>query len=123
MIFINSLLSSIDEIGECDIEELLSDYTDYYMKQYDNNRFIEKNNSPYNKIEYLSDEKSMKQNMLANPFEKFERKRFMYYSKDLGKIAFNSDLWQKLIENNDLGKLNTKMREDLIEYIKTFGNN
>lgn len=27
--------------------------------------------------------------MLTNPFEKFERKRFLYYSKDLGVISMN----------------------------------
>ena len=36
--------------------------------------------------------------MLTNPFEKFERKRFLYYSKDLNVISMNHALFTKLNE-------------------------
>ena len=37
--------------------------------------------------------------MLTNPFEKYERKRFLYLSKDLNVISFNMALWNKLDES------------------------
>ena len=32
----------------------------------------------------------------GNPFEKFERKRFVYYSKDLNMLSFHPALWEQL---------------------------
>ena len=33
--------------------------------------------------------------LLDNPFEKFERKRFVMYSKDLNIVEFNPTLWSQ----------------------------
>lgn len=49
--------------------------------------------------------------MLTNPFEKFERKRFMYYSKDLGVIALNQALFSKLTQD-DVELILKQMEED-----------
>ena len=38
----------------------------------------------------------MKKSLLENPFEKFERKRFVYFSKDLNILSFNPNLWEKM---------------------------
>lgn len=35
--------------------------------------------------------------MLTNPFEKFERKRFLYYSKDLSVISMNHALYSQIL--------------------------
>jgi hypothetical protein len=40
----------------------------------------------------------LKTSILSNPFEKFERKRFVYYSKDLSMISFNPSLWKQMTE-------------------------
>jgi len=120
IIFILSLLKNINENGECKIDNLLSDYINYYIQKHENNEFIEKSNSPYVRLEYLKDKILMKRNMLINPFEKFERKRFMYYSKDLGEIAINTNLWNKLLQNNDIERLKNKMEEDLKKYTNNY---
>lgn len=53
--------------------------------------------------------------MLANPFEKFERKRFMYYSKELGVISMNHALHAKLTLE-DYHSIKQQMRDDLEAY-------
>ena len=53
--------------------------------------------------------------MLRNPFEKFERKRFMYYSKDLGVISLNHALLAKL-SNDDFLAIQEQMQADLEAY-------
>ena len=53
--------------------------------------------------------------MLTNPFEKFERKRFLYYSKDLGVISMNHALLEKL-NADDFEKEKKQMNEDLHNY-------
>ena len=57
--------------------------------------------------------------MLTNPFEKFERKRFMYYSKDLSVIALNQVLCSKLIKE-DVGLIFKQMEEDKENYYMNF---
>ena len=52
---------------------------------------VDRSSCPYNE-ETLKNRKMIKSNMLTNPFEKFERKRFLYISKDLGVISMNHDL-------------------------------
>lgn len=48
--------------------------------------------------------------MLTNPFEKFERKRFLYYSKDLSIIAMNHALYSKMTKE-DWVELNHKCKK------------
>ena len=56
---------------------------------------IDRSTCPYNK-QMLSDSKAICRNMLTNPFEKFERKRFLYFSKDLSVISMNHTLYSKM---------------------------
>ena len=58
--------------------------------------------------------------MLTNPFEKFERKRFLYYSKDLSIISMNHALFDKLTKD-DYEKIEKQMREDLENYYSDMG--
>jgi hypothetical protein len=58
----------------------------------------------------------MKTSMLSNPFEKFERKRFLYHDKDLAKIAIHHRIWDDLVENGGMERLRRKMEEDLVGY-------
>lgn len=53
--------------------------------------------------------------MLTNPFEKFERKCFLYYSKDLGVISMNHALLEKL-NADDFETIKKQMNEDLHNY-------
>lgn len=53
--------------------------------------------------------------MLTNPFEKFERKRFLYYSKDLSVISMNHALYSQMTEGNW-----TRVKEQLTEDLKNY---
>ena len=63
----------------------------------------------------MKDRKYIKSNMLTNPFEKFERKRFLYYSKDLNVISMNHALFIKM-SKQDFEKVKVQMEEDLEKY-------
>ena len=58
--------------------------------------------------------------MLTNPFEKFERKRFLYYSKDLNIISMNHALFSKMT-NEDWDRVRTQMQADLEDYYASMG--
>mgnify|MGYP000294173828 CR=1 FL=1 len=71
-------------------------------------------------IEMLKDRKAVQRNMLTNPFEKFERKRFLYYSKDLSVISMNHALFGQMKEE-DWERVRRQMREDLRKYYDGMG--
>jgi len=48
--------------------------------------------------------------MLTNPFEKFERKRFLYHSKELGVIFMNHALFAWM-EEDDFQRVKEQMED------------
>ena len=58
--------------------------------------------------------------MLTNPFEKFERKRFLYHSKDLGVISMNHALFSRM-EEPDFRRVKAQMEKDLEKYYGEMG--
>lgn len=118
MYFILSLLECVDDTGDAYVIEVLNKYQNFYLERNTKGLVVDKSNSPYNSIEFIKDDKGMKESMLTNPFEKFERKRFMYYNKDLAKISIHHRIWEDFVENGGLLKLKDKMISDIDTYYK-----
>ena len=114
MPFLLSFIKHMDLMGDAKIEDVLTDYIKFYKNRIEQGLPVDRPTCPYNK-DTLQDRKLIKRNMLTNPFEKFERKRFMYYSKDLGVISMNHALLEKL-NKDDLEKIKHQMNEDLHNY-------
>lgn len=114
MPFLLSFIDHMDTIGDAKIEDVLTDYIAFYQNRIDKGLPVDRPSCPYN-AETLKDRKLIKSSMLTNPFEKFERKRFMYYSKDLGVISLNHALLAKMSER-EWERVKRQMREDLERY-------
>lgn len=114
MPFLLSFIDHMDTIGDAKIEDVLTDYIAFYQDRIDKGLPVDRPSCPYN-AENLKDRKMIKSSMLTNPFEKFERKRFMYYSKDLGVISLNHELLAKM-SGEDWERVKRQMREDLERY-------
>ena len=114
MPFLLSFIDHMDTIGDAKIEDVLTDYIAFYQDRIDKGLPVDRPSCPYN-AETLKDRKMIKSSMLTNPFEKFERKRFMYYSKELGVISLNHALLAKMSEG-DWERVKGQMREDLERY-------
>ena len=114
MPFLLSLISHLNSTGDASIDEVLDDYIAFYQDRIDKGLVVDKPTCPYNK-ETITNRKMIKENMLSNPFEKFERKRFMYYSKDLSMISMNQALFKRLTET-DYDAIRKQMNEDLVQY-------
>lgn len=120
MPFMLAFLKHVNSIGDARIEDVLTDYIAFYEDRIARGLPVDRATCPYN-AETLKDRKLIKANMLTNPFEKFERKRFLYQSKDLGVISMNHGLWAQM-EAEDLDRLEMQMREDLERYYKNLGD-
>jgi len=118
LIFMLSFLKAINKDGEADTNNVLDYYKKFYLDRIKLNLEIDKRNCIYNK-DYLDDIVKIKQSMFNNPFEKYERKRFIYQCKDLNKIAFNPTLWEKL-SKVDLKVIKKTYIEHLEEYYQNY---
>lgn len=116
MPFLLSFLKNRNSIGDADIEDVLSDYIAFYEERIQRGLPVDRPSCPYNS-ETLKDRKIIKSNMLTNPFEKFERKRFLYYSKDLNMISMNHALLSRM-EEADFQRVEEQMQEDIRTYYR-----
>ena len=116
MPFLLSFIDHMDTIGDAKIEDVLTDYIAFYQDRIDKGLPVDRTSCPYN-AETLKDRKMINSSMLTTPFEKFERKRCMYYSTDLGVISLNHALLAKMSEG-DWERVKRQMKEDLERYYK-----
>lgn len=119
MPFVLSFLKNMDTIGDAKIDDVLIDYIAFYESRIAKGLPVDRASCPYNEHN-LKDKKIIRTSMLTNPFEKFERKRFLYISKDLGVISMNHALFSKM-EQADFKKVKDQMENDLKNYYKDMG--
>lgn len=119
MPFMLAVVKYIDSIGDAKIDDVLDDYIAFYQDRLRRGLQVDRSSCPYNE-EMLKDRKAICRNMLTNPFEKFERKRFLYYSKDLSVISMNHALYSQM-EAEDWTRVSTQLQEDLKNYYSEMG--
>lgn len=114
LIFMLSMLKLADKEGEVNIDDLISEYRAFYMDRLDRGLPVDRPNCAYN-TEFLNDLVKVKRSILTNPFEKFERKRFVYYSKDLNMLSFHPALWEQMTEEKK-----EEIREKESEFLQAY---
>ena len=108
-----------DKEGEVNIDDLIDEYRLYYMDRITRGLPVDRSNCVYDE-KYLNDRVKLKQSILSNPFEKFERKRFVYYSKDLNILSFNPLLWKQMSPEFK-ERIRDKEQKFLEEYYQKLG--
>lgn len=119
MPFLLAFIKNVNTIGDAKIDDVLNDYIAFYQDRIDRGLQVDRGTCPYNET-MLQDRKAICRNMLTNPFEKFERKRFLYYPKDLSIIAMNHALYSKM-NKEDWDRVKSQMQEDLQHYYSDMG--
>ena len=119
LIFMLNMFKLADKEGEVNIDNLIDSYSAFYQDRLDRNLQVDRKGCVFDN-EYLKDRTKMKKSILDNPFEKFERKRFVYYSKDLNILSFNPTLWSKMTDEIKQQIVN-KEQQFLKEYYKNMG--
>lgn len=119
MPFLIAFIKHVDSIGDAKIECVLDEYIAFYQDRLDRGLKVDRDTCPYS-ADLLKDRKIIRRSMLTNPFEKFERKRFLYYSKDLSVISMNHALFSQMT-TADWEKIRVQMHEDLKNYYSEMG--
>ena len=122
MIFLLALFECGNPRGEAKLAPLTAKYVGYYHDRRAQGLPVERSASPYNLPERLADGDAMTRSILENPFEKFERKRFMHHCKDLAYIAWTSALWARLRQDPEaVDNIHKQLAEDLRTYYEKLG--
>ena len=122
MIFLLALFECGNARGEAKLEPLAAKYVGYYDDRRAQGLPVERSASPYNRPELLADGNAITRSILENPFEKFERKRFMHHCKDLAYIAWTSGLWARLRQDSEaVDSIHKQLAEDLRTYYEKLG--
>lgn len=119
LIFMLNMFDLADKEGEVNIDNLIDKYAQFYIDRLDRKLPVDRKGCVFD-YDYLRDRTKMKKSILDNPFEKFERKRFVYFSKDLNILSFNPILWSKLTEEIKQNIVN-KEKQFLKAYYKNLG--
>lgn len=119
LIFLLNMFKLADKEGEVNMDNLIDEYSAFYKDRIERNLQVDRSGCVYD-MEYLNDRTKMKKSILDNPFEKFERKRFVYFSKDLNILSFNPNLWSKLTDEIK-DEIISKEKKFLEDYYKNMG--
>lgn len=119
LIFLLNMFRLADKEGEVNMDNLIDEYSAFYKDRLERNIQVDRSSCVYD-MEYLNDRTKMKKSILDNPFEKFERKRFVYFSKDLNILSFNPNLWSKLTDEIK-DEIISKEKKFLEDYYKNMG--
>lgn len=121
MVFILSFLKHLKSDGEANFFELKNTYRQYYLGRIGQNLPLDRKACKYD-IDFLNNDKQLISNIITNPFEKFERKRFILHSEDKENIGFNYFLWKNIAENStqSVENFKTKLREKMIEHLEVY---
>jgi len=133
IVFLLAFFALTDSQGVCKLDALTRKYTAFFKHRLDQHLPVDRKNCPYT-LDFLNDPAKVQQSILANPFEKFERKRFMFHVKtdskdckehpeyrDLNSISFSHILWEKIRNHEKISEIEQHMQSDLEKYYQELG--
>lgn len=90
-----ALLNSVDENGRAKVSEVTQRFQQFYKDRRSTGLIVERPGTRKIPVDEL-DEIGVQRLMLDKPFEKFERRGFLCYDRDLAYIRFDPRLWRQL---------------------------
>ena len=93
------LLQLADEVGRVRVPDLVQFFKQFYTQRLENGQMVEQPTSRMAHIADLTDS-DIERIMLAMPFEKFERRKFVQRSRELSQLKFNLVLWRQLSDGD-----------------------
>jgi superfamily II DNA or RNA helicase len=94
-VFLLSMLDRVNKRGVALLKDVVDGFRDFYAERNRQGKTVEKRNNRMKNFIELSFEE-ISGIVLQMPFEKFERRRFMKYDRDLAYIRFEYRLWRKV---------------------------
>lgn len=115
-----ALLETIDSHGKAKLADVVRAFRKFYEDRKEAGLVIERPVAALARVADL-DDAEVQRIMLTKPFEKFERRRYLKYDRDLAYVRFDPALWRRL-GADDLDRLRGLCRESIREYYERIGN-
>ncbi|HEV3343959.1 MAG TPA: DEAD/DEAH box helicase family protein [Pirellulales bacterium] len=109
-----AILDSVAQDGRARISDVASKFREFYGLRKAAGLVVERSNSRMANIE-AGDSAQGQRIMLEMPFEKFERRRYLMYARDVAFIRFEPRLWRQLTPD-DLVGLRTICEQSIARY-------
>jgi superfamily II DNA or RNA helicase len=109
-----ALLDAVGEEGKAELNEVVRRFLGFYQDRRAAGLMVERPGARRQSVDEL-DETSARRLMLEMPFEKFERRRFLRYDRDLAYVRFDPRLWRQL-RDEDLQRVREICRESIQSY-------
>jgi superfamily II DNA or RNA helicase len=109
-----ALLDTVDENGRARASEVARRFQQFYRDRRVAGLVVERPGSRKVPVDDL-DETSAQRLMLGMPFEKFERRKFLGYDRDLAYVRFDPRLWRQL-GPEDLEQIRSLCRRSIERY-------
>jgi superfamily II DNA or RNA helicase len=113
-VMVLAMLDCVDAHGRASLADVVGKFRQFYEQRNEAHLVVEKPNARMARLEGLQDN-DVQRIMLDMPFEKFERRRYLQYDRDLAFVRFEPGLWRQL-KADDLTKLRAICRESVKKY-------
>lgn len=113
-VFLLALLDTVDDKGRAPVANVASKFREFYQARCDAAQVVERPGAAMASLGEM-DEAAVQRIMLRMPFEKFERRGFLRYARDVAFIEFAPALWRRL-RTNDMEKLRRQSEQSLASY-------
>jgi superfamily II DNA or RNA helicase len=114
-----ALLDHVDANGRARLADVVRAFRKFYEDRKEAGLVVERPLAAMARVAEL-DDAEVQRLMLAKPFEKFERRKYLKYDRDLAYIRFDPALWRRLKEE-DRDRLRSLCREAIREYYERIG--
>ena len=109
-----AILDCADEHGRARLADVVGNFQQFYEARKEAGLVVEKASARMAKLGCL-DGPEVQRVMLDMPFEKFERRRYLRYDRDLAFLRFEPSLWRQF-KTDDLRKLRAICEDSINRY-------
>jgi superfamily II DNA or RNA helicase len=117
-VMILALLKSVDDDGKARVSEVVQNFRGFYQARRAAGLVVERPGARRQAVDELN-ETELQRLMLSMPFEKFERRRFLRYDRDLAFIRFDGRLWRQL-DAGDKARIEAICDDSIRSYYERF---
>lgn len=97
-VLLKAILAYADEKGRVKLDDIISYFKSFYEGRRIKGLMVENPKSIFAKGDY--DDKKVRNNILSNPFKRFEDMNMMNHSKTIGIIQVDALVWEKLSDSD-----------------------
>jgi hypothetical protein len=115
-----ALLERVDSSGKAGLADVVCSFREFYERRKADGLVVERAGTRMARVGEL-DDAEVRRLMLEMPFEKFERRRYLKYDRDLAYLRFDPVLWRQF-KREDLERIRALCREAIAEYYERLGD-